>query len=119
MLANRPEPSHATPFRLTDILLSPEEELELQRLARARRTPRNLAERAEMILRSAAGIEVREIARQVGVWPKTVRLWRACWLTSPPKRLAQFGWRTRRARAPVTFTPEQVCAIMALACERL
>ncbi len=34
-----------------------------------------------MILRSAAGTGVREIARQLGVWPKTVRHWRSCWLS--------------------------------------
>ena len=39
------------------IALTPEEELELQRLTRALKTPRNLGERAEMILRSAGGTE--------------------------------------------------------------
>ena len=37
------------------IALTPEQEADLQRLARAHKTPRKLAERAEMILRSAAG----------------------------------------------------------------
>ena len=68
------------------IALTPEEAEDLQRLARAQKTPRNLAERAEMILRSAAGIEVREIARQLGVWPKTVRHWRARWLAGAAER---------------------------------
>jgi putative transposase len=91
---------------------------DLQRLARAHKTPRKLAERAEMILRSAAGTGVREIARQLGVWPKTVRHWRACWLAGAADapvtaRLSDAA----RPGAPATFTPEQVCAIMALACE--
>ena len=99
--------------------LAPEEETELQRLVRAQKTPRNLAERAEMILRSAAGTSVREIARQLGVWPKTVRHWRARWLAGA----AQAPIATRltdapRSGAPATFTPEQVCAIMAMACEK-
>src|SRR5881275_106141 len=64
------------------ISLAPAQADGLQRLARAHKTPRKLAERAEMILRSAAGTGVREIARQLGVWPKTVRHWRACWLAS-------------------------------------
>jgi transposase len=101
------------------ISLAPEEELELQRLARARGTPRNLAERAEMILRSAGGTEVREIARQLGVWPKTVRHWRARWLASSTKAPVTMRLEDEpRSGAPATFTPEQVCAIMALACER-
>ena len=100
------------------ITLTPEQEAELQGLARAHKTPRKLAERAEMILRSATGTEVREIARQLGVWPKTVRHWRSRWLDGQAESAA--GARLSdepRSGAPATFTPEQVCAIMALACE--
>jgi transposase-like protein len=100
------------------ITLAPEEELELQRLARAHKTPRSLAERAEMILRSAGGTSVREIARQLGVWPKTVRHWRARWLVGPTEAPVVLRLEDApRSGAPATFTPEQVCAIMALACE--
>jgi len=100
------------------ISLTPVQAEELQRLARAHKTPRKLAERAEMMLRSAAGMGVRATARQLGIWPKTVRHWRACWLASAADtpvtaRLADAA----RPGAPATFTPEQVCAIMALACE--
>jgi putative transposase len=100
------------------IPLTPAQEEELQRLARAHKTPRKLAERAEMILRSAAGTAVREIARELGVWPKTVRHWRAQWLAGAAQtpvvaRLTD----APRPGAPATFSPEQVCAIMALACE--
>jgi putative transposase len=61
-----------------------------------------------MILRSAAGTGVREIARQLGVWPKTMRHWRACWLVSAADtpvtaRLADAA----RPGAPARFTPEQ------------
>lgn len=57
------------------ISLMSEQQGYLQRLARAHKTPRKLAERAGMILRSGAGIEVHKIARRLGVWPKTVRHW--------------------------------------------
>src|SRR5277367_4093023 len=102
----------------TPISLSPEEQSELERLSRAHKTPRQLAERAEMILRSAAGTGVREIARQLCVWPKTVRHWRARWLAGPAQ--APIALRLEdapRCGAPATFSPEQVCSIMALACE--
>src|SRR5947208_13739343 len=71
-----------------------------------------------MCRRAAAGARVREIARQLELWPKTVRHWRAGWLASAADtpvtaRLAD----ALRPGAPATFTPEQVCAIMALACE--
>jgi putative transposase len=100
------------------ITLTPEEEADLRGLARAHKTPRKLAERAEMILRSAAGIEVREIARQLGVWPKSVRRWRSRWLSSEAEAAAAARLSDEpRPGAPATFAPEQVCAIVALACE--
>jgi DNA-binding CsgD family transcriptional regulator len=105
------------------ITLTPEQDQDLRRLSRARKTPQKLAERADMILLSAAGMPVREIGRELGVWPKTVRHktvrhWRACWLsssveTSVAAKLADAA----RPGTPATFTPEQICAIMALACE--
>ena len=70
------------------ITLTPEQEADLRGLARAHKTPRKLAERAEMILRSAAGTEVREIARQLCVWPKTMRHWRSRWLAGQAEAAA-------------------------------
>jgi hypothetical protein len=100
------------------ITLTPEQEHDLERLTRAHKTPRKLAERAAMILLSAAGTPVREIGRQLGVWPKTVRHWRARWITSPAaSSVVARLMDAPRPGTPATFTPEQVCAIMALACE--
>ena len=98
------------------IMLTPEQEADLRSLARAHKTPRTLAERAEMILRLASGTEVRKIARQLGVWPKTVRHWRSRWLSGQAEAAARLADEPRPG-APATFTPEQVCAIVALACE--
>jgi putative transposase len=97
------------------ITLTPGQEADLRGLARAHKTPRKLAERAEMILRSAAGTEVRAIARQLGVWPKTVRHWRSRWLSGQAEAAA--AARLADEPRPGAFTPEQVCAIVALACE--
>ena len=66
------------------ITLTTEEEQNLRRMSRAHRTLRKLAERANMILLSASGIGVRETARRLGVWPKTVRHGRARWLSGAP-----------------------------------
>src|SRR3982750_2026490 len=90
------------------ITVTPAQAEGLQRLARAHKTPRKLAERAEMILQAAAGTGVREIARQLGIWPKTVRHWRACWLASAADapvtaRLADAA----RPGAAGAFTPGQ------------
>ncbi len=101
------------------IVVLPVHEETLTRLVQAHGTPRKLAERAETILLAAGGTGVREIRRQLGVWPKTVRHWLGRWraadeATPVAQRLAD----APRPGAPGTFTPEQICAIVALACEQ-
>jgi len=101
------------------ITVSAAQEQVLTRLVRAHTTPRKLAERAQMILLAAAETGVRESASQLGVWPKTVRHWLARWRAAAEavpvaERLAD----APRPGAPATFTPEQICAIVALACEQ-
>ncbi len=91
----------------------------LARLVRAHTTPQKLAERARMVLLASSGTGVRDIARQLGVWPKTVRHWLRRWRDAAEaapvaERLAD----APRPGAPATFTPEQICAIVALACEQ-
>jgi putative transposase len=98
------------------ITLSPEQKAALEHLRRAHRTPQQLALRAWIILLAGDGKGVRETARIVAVEAKTVRLWR--WLAGKGEagvahRLAD----APRSGAPATFTAEQVCAIVALACE--
>ena len=48
----------------------------LEALVRAHSTSQQLALRARMILHAADNIGVRESARELDVWPKTVRYWR-------------------------------------------
>jgi putative transposase len=101
------------------IVITAVHEQVLTRLVRAHTTPQKLAERAQMILLAAARTGVRETARQLGIWPKTVRHWLARWRTAAEvvpvaERLAD----APRPGAPATFTPEQICAIVALACEQ-
>jgi putative transposase len=75
--------------------------------------------RARMILHAADNIGVRESARELDVWPKTVRYWRKRWREAPdgqsvPERLCD----APRSGAPATYTPEQICAVIAMTCER-
>ena len=100
------------------LTLSPEQRAALERLRRAHRTPQQLALRAWIILLAGDGRGVRETARLTGVEAKTVRLWRRRWLAAKDAdgvadRLAD----APRSGAPATFSAEQVCAIVALACE--
>ncbi|MCP4308333.1 MAG: helix-turn-helix domain-containing protein [Alphaproteobacteria bacterium] len=101
------------------IVLTPEEREGLERLCRRCSTPQALARRAQMILMAGAGVGVGETAAKLGVWRKTVSHWRGRWLagsrSSAPveERLSD----APRSGAPARITAEQICSIVALACE--
>lgn len=101
------------------VTVLPEQREALERLVRTHSTPQQLALRAHIIVQAADGIGVRASARALGVWPKTVRYWRKRWRTaadrqSVPERLAD----AQRSGAPATFTAEQICALVAMTCEK-
>jgi putative transposase len=108
------------PGRSVAIDLSWEERNELERLRRKASSPQALARRARMILMAGDGAGVVETAGRLGVWRKTVSQWRARWLSSSgssasaTERLSD----APRSGAPSEITAEQICAIVALACER-
>ena len=97
----------------------PEQREVLEHLVRTHSTPQQLAMRARLILYAADGVGVRESARELGVWPKTVRYWRKRWHRaaegqSVSERLADAS----RSGAPAKYTPEQICAVVAMTCEK-
>ena len=101
------------------IVLSDDERRALEGLRRAPTTPQQVALRARMMLLSDDGVGVREIARRLGVWPKTVRRWRKRWLSSAAGvAVAQRLSDAPKSGAPATFSAEQICAIIAIACEQ-
>jgi len=100
------------------ITLSAEERSELQRLIRSHSTPQQLALRARMIVLGDDGVGVGETAQQLGVWRKGVSFWRARWLAGGGESAAERLADAPRSGAPATITPEQICAVVALACER-
>ena len=108
------------PGRAVAIDLSWEERGELERLRRRASSPQALARRARMILMAGDGAGVVETAERLGVWRKTVSQWRARWLSSSgssasaAERLSD----APRSGAPSEITAEQICAIVARACER-
>ena len=100
------------------IELTMEERQELTALSRAHSTPRKLAERARIILLAADGVSVSETARLLGIWRKTASFWRTCWREADTaKSVAERLSDAPRRGAPGKFTPEQICAVIALACE--
>src|SRR5947209_10177153 len=102
--------------------LSAEERQGLEGLVRAHRTPQQLALRARIVLAAADGLNNTQIARQVGVDADTVRLWRMRWLGLQAASLEDLSITERltdapKPGAPARITAEQVCQVIALACE--
>jgi transposase len=105
------------------VVLSERECAELERLVRAYTTGQQLALRARIILLADEGLNNLQIARELDVDDETPGHWRRRWLqfrdvpleeVSAAKRLAD----APKPGAPAKFTPEQVCQMIALACER-
>ena len=101
------------------VTVLPEQREVLERLVRTHSTPQQIALRARIIVQAADDMGVRASARELGVWPKTVRYWRKRWREaadrqSVPEQLAD----VQRSGAPATFTPEQICALVAMTCEK-
>ena len=98
--------------------LSAERHRELTALARAHSTPRKLAERARIVPLAADGASLSETARRLSIWRKTAATWRKRWREADAaKGTAERLSDAPRCGAPGKFTPEQVCAIIALASE--
>jgi putative transposase len=99
-----------------------EERAALERSARRPTTGQQLAERARIVLLAADGLNNCEVARAVGADVDTVRKWRGRWRRVAEGPVAELSVAARLADAPRSGTParigpEQVCRIVALACE--
>ena len=109
--------SRRTAARIT---LAPEQQQVLEQLVRAHSTPQQLVMRARMILLAGEGYNVGAVAQRLGVWRKTVSQWRRRWLASDARAgVAERLSDAPRSGVPAKFTPENICAIIAMACEDL
>jgi len=104
----------------------------LEEIAAGRRRPHDEVQRAAMLLQSADGARTRPLAEVFGVSDPTIRLWRARGVQATPQLVAaeaeadeetlgtllpQVLRDTPRRGRPATFTPEQLCHMVAGACE--
>ncbi len=104
------------------IELTTQERQGLERVVSRHSTAQQLALRGRIILQAGAGLNNSQIAGEVGLSVQTVRLWRNRWVGLQATRLEDLSLEERlrdapRPGAPARITPEQVCQIMALACE--
>lgn len=104
------------------IELDKETRHKLQNLVHRHLTPQQLAKRGQIVLMAAAGKNHAQIARSLGVTVDTARLWRNRWFSFANIPLEELSVQERledapRPGKPPTITAEQVCQIVALACE--
>jgi transposase len=104
------------------VALTDAQRQELESLTRRHSAPQQQVLRARIVLAAADGLNNAQVALRLGTTAVTVRLWRSRWAgleglpagdLSVEDRLAD----APRAGRPARITPEQVCAIVALACE--
>ena len=94
----------------------------LEALTRRHATAQQIAFRARMVLACANGLNNAQVARQEDTHVNTVRHWRMRWLGLQAISLDDLSVAERledapRPGAPARITAEQVCQIVALACE--
>ena len=101
----------------SQVPLSEMEREELKALVRAHKTSQQTAFRAHIILLLAEGRAVVEVASRLESKPTTIRLWRRHWLERAEASVIQRLQDDPRPGTPQTFTAQQWCQIIALACE--
>jgi putative transposase len=104
----------------------------LEMAVRQRSCPQAVALRARIVLATGRGLGPSEVAAELGCSREVARRWRdrfaaaiAAWGEAPAEwdeptltdKVLDVLEDQERAGAPATFTPEQLCAIVALACE--
>ena len=107
---------------LPAIALTGEERLALETLVRRHTAGQQLALRGRIILAAADGVNQSTIAARLGTTINTVRHWRRRWLGLQHVPFEELDVEERladapRSGAPARITADQVCRIVALACE--
>lgn len=116
----------------TAIHLNPRERAILQEIVRCRHSPQYEVLRARIILEADRGQGNQRIGEALDISRETVRLWRTRWANAaerlkemvpvPNDKDLRIAIRSvlhdaPRSGTPPTFTAEQVCQIVAVACE--
>lgn len=112
------------------INLTQEQKDLLESLERSREIPHSLVLRARIVLKAGQGMNSKAIGKALGIEEHRVGLWRRRWLSGcaelenhagKPKALRQAVSQLlsdkARPGSPGKFSAEQVCRLIALACE--
>ena len=99
------------------IELSTEERKTLQKLVDRHTEKQAVVVRAKIILLADEGMQHQEIAQELGIRNNTVSIWTARWRDMADMPVEDRLQDLPRPGAPDKFTPEQLCQIIAVACE--
>jgi putative transposase len=114
--------------------VSARQEQVLERIIRRAKSPQNLVARAKIILQAATPARNTHIAADLQISLPTVRTWRERWLvtTDELEEVAEIADDKEleghivavlsdqpRPGTPATFSAEQICRIIAVACEEV
>lgn len=105
------------------VQLTDAEQQGLDKLVKRHSTEQQIALRARIVLAAAAGQNNAQIARAFKITVDTARLWRGRWLDLQAIPLSELSLEERledlpRPGGPPRITADQVCQIVALACEK-
>lgn len=105
------------------VKLTAEEKAGLEKVSRRHNVSQQVAHRARIILAAAEGQSNSQIRRELNISPDMVRHWRQRWNDLQPIALADLSVEERledlpRPGAPARITPDQVCQIQQMACEK-
>jgi len=105
-----------------EVHLTDEARQGLEKLVKRHSAQQQIALRGRIILAAAEGKSNAPVARGLGIGVETARLWRNRWLALEPIPLADLSIEERledlaRPGAPARITADQVCQIVAMACE--
>jgi transposase len=111
--------------------LKPEEQELLQAIARSREIAHSLVLRVQIILKAAAGENNKKISQDLCLSENSVGMWRRRWLEGSSELESLVNkpqtWRVEVAKlladkprpgSPGSFSAEQICQVIALACEK-
>jgi transposase len=100
------------------IILNDTEREELQIITRKQTEKFSTVSRAKIILMADDGMKHQDIARKLDVNNNVITDWTARWHEQADKPIHERLQDLPRSGAPDKFTPEQLCKIIALSCEK-
>lgn len=115
---------------LPPLTLSSEQQSILETITRSREAPHSLVQRAQIVLSANTGDNNKLISQRLGLCEETVGFWRKRWLAGGIE-MEKYAGQSKQLReavsrilvdkarpgSPGVFTAEQICRLLAVACE--